>query len=392
MNAFRTIFVKECVENLRAKRTLASALIFGPLLGPFLLAIMINVMTGRAEDRAEETLEVPVVGAEHAPNLVTFMKQQGVVIEPAPDDPEAAVKSETEEVVVSIPADYGERFRRSEPAPVTLIIDQSQRESSTKVARVRQVIQSYGSQIGSLRLQARGISPTVVRAVSVSERDLSTPTSRGARIMSMVPYFLMIGLFVGSMYLAIDTTAGERERQTLESLLINPPPRWQVAAGKLAATTAFALASLIITIIAFSVALGFIDLEGQGVSLSMSTATAIKLFWIVLPVAFLAASLQTIVAAFARSFREAQTYVSMLIFVPMVPSLALMLLPLKPELWMMATPILGQNLLIERLLRGMAIDPLNLIVACVATTLAAVALSVIAARLYYREQFAFAST
>ena len=210
--------------------------------------------------------------------------------------------------------------------------------------------------------------------------------------MSMVPYFLMLGLFVGSMYLAIDTTAGERERKTLEPLLINPPPRWQLAAGKLAATTAYALISLVISIVAFAIALRFIDLESQGITLSMSTPTAVKLFFIVAPVAFFAAALQTIVAAFARSFREAQTYVSMVIFVPMVPSLALMLLPIKGTLWMFATPILGQNLLIEKLLRGQTLDSLNVAVAAIATTAAALILSWIAARLYYRETFAFTST
>ena len=392
MSALWTVFVKECVENFRARRTLMSAILFGPLLGPVLFAVIMNITVGRAEDRAEEQLELPIVGAEYAPNLVNFLSQHSVVIEPPPEDPEASIRDETEEVVLVIPENFGDYFTRGEPASLTLIRDRTQRESGTKVDRVRNILLAYGNQVGVLRLQARGVSPTVVRPILLAERDLSTANSRGAQVLSMVPYFLMIGLFVGSMYLAIDTTAGERERQTLEPLLVNPPPRWQIAAGKLAATTGFALMSLVISIFAFAVAVRFIDLDAQGITLQLSFVTGIKLFFVVAPVAFFAAALQTIVAAFARSFREAQTYVSMVIFVPMVPSLALMLLPIKSELWMSATPILGQNLLIERLLRGQALDSLDVVVAAVATSAAALLLCLIAARLYYREQFAFAST
>lgn len=392
MNAVWTVLAKEWVENIRARRTLFSAILFGPLLGPLLFAVIINISSSRAEKQAEEALQLPVVGAENAPNLIAFLRQQSVEIEPPPDDPEAAVRGENEEVVLVIPDNFGERFVAGEAAPLTLIRDRSQRESGAKVTRVRDLLRRYGARIGALRLQARGVAPGIMQPLMIAERDLSTAQSRGAEVLAMVPYFLMLGLFVGSMYLAIDTTAGERERKTLEPLLVNPPARWQLALGKLGATTAFALLSLVITVIAFAVAIRYIDLESRGVLLTLSPSTGIKLFFIVAPVALLAAGLQTIVAAFARSFREAQTYVSMVIFVPMVPSLALMLLPLKGSVWMYATPILGQNLLIERLLRGQSLNSVNVAVATLATIGVALLLIWIATRLYYRERFAFSST
>ena len=161
MSAVFTVFKKEFVENLRARRTLLSALLFGPLLGPAMLAVILNVTSGRAEERAEEKLELPVVGAEHAPNLVEYLKRQGVEIESAPDDAEAVVRDETEEVVLSIPEAFGEAFTSGEPATVTLIRDRSQRESGTKVRRVERLLEAYSGQIGALRLQARGVSPAV---------------------------------------------------------------------------------------------------------------------------------------------------------------------------------------------------------------------------------------
>ena len=157
----------------------------------------------------------------------------------------------------------------------------------------------------------------------IAGRDQSTPQSRSGGLFAMLPYFFILGGFIGGMALAIDTTAGERERQSLEPLLANPVPRWQILVGKLAATTAFAITTVLLGIVAFAVVGRLMPTERIGMTLDIGPGFVARTMLVMLPLAVLLATLQTLVAAFARSFREAQTYVSLLMFVPIIPVMLL---------------------------------------------------------------------
>src|SRR6185437_2047868 len=192
----------------------------------------------------------------------------------------------------------------------------------------------YSGQQGALRLLARGLSPGLAAPVAVSERDQSTPQSRAGRILSFLPYFFVIAIYIGGMYLAIDLTAGERERQSLEPLFANPVARWRILVGKLGAISAFSLASLVLTVIAFVIAGGFLPTAKLGMSFDLGAgfvADAILL------------ELQ-LIAAFAKSYREAQTYLGFLMIVPIIHSALMAVLQVKAAHWMYAVPLLGQQL------------------------------------------------
>jgi len=380
------VFRKEVVENLRDRRAVMSALLYGPLIGPLMFAGMITMGLKVQSERAEADLEIPVAGQDNAPNLITFLRQQGAVIQPAPADPEAAVRDQDEEVVLVIPEGFAEAFRAGEPATVRLVLDESRREAGTKIRRVTTLLDAYSRQIGLLRLQARGTSPSITRALAVEQVDLSTAESRSVMILGMLPYFVMLALFVGGMYLAIDTTAGEKERGSMEPLLINPVPRGAIMSGKLAATLAFSLASLMLTLVAFSISLGWVPADKLGISIELSAAKVITLFLMVAPVALLASAMQTIIASFAKGFREAQTYLSILMLIPVIPVVVLLIMPVKAKIWMMTIPIFSQTMLIEKVVRGEAIPPLDISISVLCTTALGLIFAVIAARLYGREQ------
>ncbi len=392
MRGLRVVFGKEIRESFRDRRSVTSALVMGPLFGPALFAAMMIGILNMEQQRAQETLEIPVVGAEHAPNLVDWLRQQGADIKDPPEDPERAVKDNDEPMVLVIPEGFGDSLARGEPAVVEVIFDRSRRESDTYVDRLRSQVDRYGRTVGALRLQARGVNPNIVRAVVVRDRDISTPESRGALVLGMMPYFVMFALFMGGMYLAIDTTAGERERQSLEPLLLNPVPRGEIMAGKLAATIVFALLSLALTLVAFAVSMGFVPVAELGLGLALDLPTCLAMFAVTAPMAVVAAGLQTIVAAFAKSFREAQTYLSFLLFVPMLPTLALFILPVKAKLWMMSIPILSQSLLIQQLVRAETLEPMHVLVSVVTTLVLGVLLALVAARLYHNERLAFSAS
>ena len=386
-----TVFFKELLDNFRDRRVILNTLILGPLLGPVLFGVMISFIAKEETERMESALELPVVGAENAPNLIGWLERQGVVIEPPPEDPENAVREEEKEVVLRIPVSFGGAWNDGRPAPVEIIADRSLRYTGTTIARVNNYLSIYNRQIGNLRLQLRGVHPDIARPVDSQVVDLSTPTSRGGQVLAILPYFILLTVFVGSMHMAIDTTAGERERKSLEPLLINPMPRWQIMAGKLAATTFFALATLGLSLIAFVYAMGMLPTADMGIKLNLDFAVAGKAFLVVAPAALIAAALLTILASFAKSFREAQSYMGLIVIVPIVPSLWLLINPAKAEYWMNWVPLLNQNILILQMVRGEAI-PVSWYFATIAsTTILALILAAIAGGLYSRPKLIFTS-
>ncbi|HEY1076174.1 MAG TPA: ABC transporter permease, partial [Fontimonas sp.] len=336
-------------------------------------------------------LELPVSGAAHAPNLVAYFKQQGVVIQAAPTDLAGSIRAREHDVILLIEADYAERWRRGESAPVALYYDASRQHAALTVNRVQGLLQAYGSTVAALRLQARGIAPVIVSPLALVDRDVSTDQSRTATLMAMLPYFLILAAFVGGMYLAIDTTSGERERQSLEPLLITPVSRAQIVIGKILATAAYAAVSLLICVLAFVVSIALIPAELIGSALSLPLTMAAKMLLLVLPIAFLAAAAQTVVAALAKTFREAQTYLQFLILIPAIPSMVLVLNPLKPELWMYWTPLFGQSALISDLARGEVVSIVAVAGNVVATLALAGVFAALAIRQYSSESLAVGS-
>lgn len=391
MNASLIVFLKEVRESLRDRRTVINTLITGPLIAPLLFLIVINTAVTHAVEQAQKPLTLPVVGAQYAPELIAQLRQSNVDIKPAPADPERAVREQDVDVVLRIPPAYPSAWRRGEPAQVELIYDQSQRDSSSAATRLRAILQGLSTRTGRLRLLARGLSPTILDALVEADRDQSTPQSRAGALFAMLPYFFIIGALIGGMALAIDTTAGERERQSLEPLLANPVPRWRILTGKLGATTAFAMTTVLLSILAFAVVGRFLPTEKIGMTLAIDAHFILYTLVAMLPLAALLAALQTFVAAFARSYREAQTYLSLLMLVPIVPSIMLSILPFKTAAWMYAVPLLGQQLIVTRLVRGdlVTASQLGLCFAC--TAIAALLACALTARVYQSEHLAISA-
>jgi sodium transport system permease protein len=386
-----TVFLKEIRENLRDRRTVINTLLTGPLLAPLIFVVLINTAVTREIDKSEKPLVLPVIGAANAPNLIAALKQRGVEIKDAPADPEQAVREGDVDLVLRIPADYPTAWDKGEPTQVELVFDQSQRDAQTSVGRLRALLDNYSQRTGVMRLLARGVSPTLTRPLVVADRDQSTAQARSGSLFGMLPYFFVLGVFIGGMALAIDTTAGERERQSLEPLLVNPVGRGQILIGKLGATSAFAFTSLLLGIIAFSIAGQFLPTEKLGMSLQIGPVFAATTLFVMLPLVFLLGTLQTLAAAFAKSFREAQTYLSLLMLVPAVPTLLLSAFPIKTQTWMYAVPLMGQQVAITRLLRGDPIASSQLLLCFVCTAAAALLIYLVTAQVYRSERLAISA-
>lgn len=389
MRGIFTVFRKEFLENLRDRRILLSALVFGPVLGPVLLTGVLQLSVSKGEATYEQQMTLPVVGAEHAPNLMAVLESQNIKIEPRKlDEPQirAAIASREVKVVLRVPPEYAGRWSRSEPAAVEVFADSSDQFGGDASAdRVSRVINAYSRQISQTRLLLRGVDPTSTTAVVIHDVDVSTPASRAIFALGMLSYLTIFAMLFGGMYLAIDATAGERERGSLESLLTAPMPRHYLIYGKIAATAAYMLISMALTLIACAVSLQYVRLEQFGMSVSMDSLTTLKLFAVCAPLAVFGAGLLTIVASFTRSFREAQSYLSFAISLPTLPLAFVGLMRVDPTPLVMSVPSLSQHFLMMKILRGESPAAMDLLLSASASIALGAILCWAAGRLYERE-------
>jgi len=388
MRAIFTVFAKEFRENLRERRTLLTALIVGPLLGPLLFAGGLSLQLDRSARESERPLTLAVAHGERAPNLLNFLRAYGVTVTPVDYDAaaaRAAVQAHLHPQVLSVSADFGSRLERGSPAPLMLFADASDISSAGEVARVRALLNQYGALLGRLRLAARGIDPLVVSPFAVQDIDVSTPASRSVLALGTLSYLLILTMLMGGMYLAIDATAGERERGSLEPLLTVPVRREELILGKILATCAYMTLTLVLTVTAFAVMLRHTGLERLNLRIDFVPRVDVDIILYCLPLVPLGAALMTIVAAYTRSYREAQTWLGLVLLVPTLPLAFAGMMGLRPSRALMAVPSLSQHFLITGVLRDEPL-PQAFVAISVGTTLVLAALLIaIATRLYRRE-------
>ncbi len=382
------VFAKEVLENIRDRRVIFSAFFFGVLLAPVIFALSTTMTSKRIVQTQDEPLKLSVSGESRAPNLLAFLHENGVqatAVEMTADQAMQAVRTDQQEIVLIIPEDYGEKLRDGKSAPLELVVDSANSQTAGSADRARRLLEGYGRQLAVLRLVVRGISPEVIRPIEVYTLDVATPAGRAALFLGMLTYFCFMSMLVGGFYLAIDTTAGERERGSLESLLAMPVSRAELIVGKMLATAAFMAVSLLLTLIAFGVVLRFIPLEMLGMSANFGWKVIAGVFGVMLAFVPLGAALMTVVASFTRSNREAQSWLSVVLFIPLAPILFALINGTKATVTLMLVPSLSQHLLATNLIRGDAIPWLHVVVSAGTTLVLGALLTWLAIRFYRRE-------
>jgi sodium transport system permease protein len=387
MRASLTVFVKEFLENLRDRRTVMMALVVGPMFGPIVFSLMLQFALERTRS-VEVNAELHVLNPAGAPNLVKFLEaRQTKVIEVKGDGAAARrlIVDRSARAVLEVPPDYGARLASGAPAPLRLYVDNSRNSDARHVARIRTLIAQYGQQIATQRLTLRGVDPRLLAPVVLQSVDVSTPASRALLVLGMLSFFMVLSVLTGGIYLAMDTTVGERDRGTLEPLLATPVSREALLCGKLLATCTYMFLSLSLTTAALFVALGRLDLEQFGMSANLNVPTALGLIAVTAPLIPLLAALMTLVAAQARSTREAQAWLGVTQLVPTLPLVFASLMNLAPTLPLMAVPSLSQHFLITAILRAEQLDPLHVLISVATSLLLGVLLVLVVARVYRRE-------
>jgi len=388
MHTVKTVFLKEVMDNFRDRRTLMSALLLGPIFGPVLFAFVINLSVKQSLSDSSQALDLPVVGAEYAPNLVRFLESNNIRIIDAPADRDAAVQAVMDgkhDVVVVIPETIGSDIAGMRPARIEVITDEASRTAERESRRALRALTAYNQQLAGLRLVVRGVSPMVMRPLNIDVVDVSTPSGRSAMLLGMLSYFFIFALLSGGMNLAIDATAGERERGSLEPLLCLPVMRDHLIVGKILAACLFMGMSLTLSLTAFSVVLRFLPLQQLGMTPNFGPGAVVTAFFLLIPFALLAAALMTMVASFTKSYKEAQTWLTVVILAPTMPILIVSILMVRPSTALMFIPSMSQHLLLVELIRNEPLDPLHVTVSATGTLLLGALLTWVCARLYRRE-------
>ena len=349
--AVLTVLRKELTDALRDRRTLVTVLVSSVLLGPLAL-LGVSGLVASLESRAE-LREVYVAGLAHAPTLQNFLERQTYTVKTPPDDYEVQLrKSSFLDPVVVVPADFETALARGDSPVVEIVSDSANQRSEAATARIERLLGAFGRERAVLNLALRGVAVQVLEPMRVEERDLANQQTRATRITGMVPYFVMMAVLYGALTAALDTTAGERERGSLEPLLMNPTERWALVVGKWGAV---ASVSMLIAVLS-----SFSFLPGQWVLRSDTLAAmfqyglreALLFLVVLLPFAAALSAVLMAVAIRCKTFKEAQASSTIVILVTSLLPLVNVFNLGGESPWHLWVPALAQNTLMTRVLKG----------------------------------------
>jgi len=383
------VFSKEVTDNARDRRSLLIALIY-PLLGPLLLGVMLSAVGKVTVGDSPQALTLNVEGMANGAVLVDWLSAQGVKVVEAPRNVKEAVTRGDIEVALIIPPEFKDLSDAEKTAPVTMVINSSRLSELVTINRVVTLLGAFNTEIWGQRLAARGVDFRSLQPLAIDNINVTSGGHIADFLLFLVPPLFVFNLFMGGAYFAIDTTSGERERGSLEPLLINPIERGALVAGKFLAALFYTGIAVVVQLLAFKTAFYVVD-GGADFSATLSVSNMVLIMIITLPLMIAAVSVQFIIATITSSFKEAQTYLGLLPLLPAIPGMVLVFSSVKINAWMMLVPAYSQTLLFGQILRGESVTTAYVGVSTASTLAVAVVLFLVTIRLYEREELIFGS-
>jgi sodium transport system permease protein len=349
--AIAVVLRKELVDALRDRRTLVAALISSVFLGPVLL-VALSGLVASLEARAERR-EVQVADPASVPSLVNWFERQTFTVRDAGPGWEQGLRdgSRTEAVVVA-PAGFEEAVVRGEQPVVEVVHDSTNQRSLASASRVERVLEGYARERATILLALRGVSAQVLVPFEVEARDLANAEARSTRITGMLPFFVMMAVLYGALAAALDSTAGERERGSLEPLLATPAERWTLVAGKWAAVATVAMGIAVLSCFSFLPGQWLLRSDILAALFRFGPREAALFLVLLLPFAAAVSAVLMAVAIRSRTFKEAQASSTVVVLaVSLLPLVSVFNLGAEAP-WHVWVPALAQNVLMNRVLRG----------------------------------------
>ncbi|AVR95409.1 ABC transporter permease [Pseudoduganella armeniaca] len=357
---FIVVLLKELRETVRDRRAMGLVLLF-VLMYPMLVGGVLQQQISRATKPEKEGIELTVIGAARAPTLMTQLKQKNVTIHAADAMTEeqitALLRSQKTAAVLRLSDSYGDDYRSMRPARVELWYD-SASDNGRKVGDIEHVVRSYGNTIAGARLLAHGVSPATLYPVQLQKYDTGTSASRSSAVIGTMLGMFFIPAFFFCLSTAVDSTAGERERRSLEVLLAQPASPLDLVLGKWLAAALLSIVGLTLELIIAHGVLKWLPLEEIGMSWRLSWADLAIVCVTALSLPLFAAALEIALAINAKTFKEAQTTASFAIMIPMVPVIVVPMMNLTTATWMYLVPVLSHQTLLRELAKGQSVGVL----------------------------------
>ena len=369
MRATWIVYQKEMVEILRDRRTLI-AIALAAVATPIVLTVISQVSTKTATQAYTigYTGDIPT-------GLGELLSATNLKLVPV-SDPAAAAKKQV---------DLGIAFK---PGEVDVYYDPSRQSAQIAQNRLETVLGQYSAAQAAAALQSRGVDPGILTPIHLVSHPLSSPVqaASNAFLSFFLPYILITMIITGGFSAALDSTAGERERRTLESLLLTPAPRSRVLLGKIAAVTTISLVAAVAAIASMFVALARISLPGGSDHITLSAVAVPVMVWVAVLIAFSFSAVTLALGTLAKTFRQGQAYVTPLYFITIFPASIILFIPdFNPGIAYYLIPILNAVLVLRDAIVHNSVDWTTLAVTTI-SLLATGALSWYAAlRLFTRE-------
>ncbi len=313
---FTIIYRKEMKDMVRDKRALFA--IGSYVLGvPLLMAFIFYLM---ADDRTESAKTVAAIaGASEAPGLVAFLQKRGLEVQQLAflkDRPDTL--PENADALIVLPEDYAKKLALGVIVPVELYVDETSRTQAERGSEIAEALGLYSQQLAGIRLVARGVPTSLMMPFAVDTFDLAPASFFNKMLGNSMMLVFMLAPFVMGMSVALDALAGERERQSLQSLMAQPVSSRTLVAGKWAMVSTFAAIGTLFVILLDLTLLQFVPAEFLPFKLALTPLGIMVAVVEVTVLSMFVASLLLVVSIHAKSFKEGQTYMSMMMMVPVV--------------------------------------------------------------------------
>jgi sodium transport system permease protein len=389
---FITVLLKELRETLRDKRTVALLALF-TVMYPMLVGFVLNQAIDRSTKADRENAELAIIGAAKAPTLVAMLKQKNFTVrEVAPMDEDAIatlLHGRKTMAVLRLSDKFTESYEAMRPALIELWFD-SASDSARRPGDIEDVIHAYNSNIAGARLLAHGVSPATMSPIKLQRYDTGTNASRSAGLIGSMLAMLFFPAFMLGMSAAIDSTAGERERRSLEVLMAQPAHAAELVVGKWLAAGLLTATGLTIELMLAHAVLSWLPLEEIGMSWTLSWSGVIMVCVATLPLALFATSIQIALAMNSKSFKEAQSMLSFAMLGAMAPGLVVSMLEVKTATWMYMVPMLSNQTLLRELAKAGQLSALPYLLTFLSSALPALAVVAFASWRMKSERYVLA--
>lgn len=375
MHQALVVFMKELVDALRDRRTLLMVVLSSVAIGPVVL-VALSALVASMEQRAEAR-ELVAVGLEHAPTLRNHLLRQTYTLREAPPDWEQQLRDKKLGDPVLVVAPGFEAALHAGERPLLEVVSASANtRARAGTGRLLSLLRGFNREQAGIRLALRGVAPQLLEPTQVEERDLSDARTRAAQFTGMLPFFVLMAVLYGALNVALDTTAGERERGSLEPLLMTPAARAALVAGKWGAVACVGMLIAVLSSLSFIPAQWLLRSETLAAMFQYGLREAGLFLALLLPLAAMLSAVLMAVAIRCRTFKEAQANNTVVILLVSLLPLVQVFNQEGERPWHLWTPALAQVALMDRVLRGDTIAAADLLVplgVAAAVTVAAVA-------------------